>query len=251
MKSKITKIKHNSQDAILKAFDGSEASDETNSSRALEIFSGRSCVRLLKRESRSQILEYVDGPSLLEMTQQGHDDESITIMAKTLNKLHMSSDDLGSIQDLPTLREFFSALYHQAKEAPSSIFGEGAHMADKLLATEQDKRVLHGDMHHENVLLSKERGWLAIDPKGVFGERTYDGANIFLNPKEMPELVEDEDRLGRVADILAQEMNLDRSRLLRYAFVHCCLSASWSIEDGEDARLALRVGLMLKSLASL
>jgi aminoglycoside/hydroxyurea antibiotic resistance kinase len=42
--------------------------------------------------------------------------------------------------------------------------------------------VLHGDLHHGNVLDFGLRGWLAIDPKGLLGERGFDFANIFTNP---------------------------------------------------------------------
>jgi Aminoglycoside/hydroxyurea antibiotic resistance kinase len=40
-----------------------------------------------------------------------------------------------------------------------------------LAATQRDVAVLHGDMHHENVLKFSSRGWPAIDPKGLVGER--------------------------------------------------------------------------------
>jgi streptomycin 6-kinase len=75
----------------------------------------------------------------------------------------------------------------------------------------------------------------------VYGERTYDAANIFCNPQNMPELVENEARILRTADILAREMKLDKGRLLAFVLAYCCLSASWSMEDGQDPHPALRV----------
>ncbi len=47
---------------------------------------------------------------------------------------------------------------------------------------ETEKCVLHGDLHHENVLDFGEKGWLAIDPKKLYGDRAFDYANIFCNP---------------------------------------------------------------------
>jgi len=35
-------------------------------------------------------------------------------------------------------------------------------------------RLLHGDLHHDNVLFDSRRGGLAIDPKGVIGELKYE-----------------------------------------------------------------------------
>jgi streptomycin 6-kinase len=33
----------------------------------------------------------------------------------------------------------------------------------------EDDVLLHGDLHHHNILLDHKRGWIAIDPKGVIG----------------------------------------------------------------------------------
>jgi streptomycin 6-kinase len=59
-----------------------------------------------------------------------------------------------------------------------------AETAADLLATQRDVVVLHGDMHHENILKFSSRGWLAIDPKGLVGERGFDYANIFCKPRQ-------------------------------------------------------------------
>lgn len=40
-------------------------------------------------------------------------------------------------------------------------------------------RVPRGDAHHSNILDFGERGWLAIDPKRVTGERYYDYGMCF------------------------------------------------------------------------
>ncbi|MFX5957215.1 aminoglycoside phosphotransferase family protein, partial [Acinetobacter baumannii] len=54
----------------------------------------------------------------------------------------------------------------------------------RLLSEPRDPVVLHGDIHHGNILDFGPRGWLAIDPKGLFGERDFDFVNLFRNPDE-------------------------------------------------------------------
>ena len=44
-----------------------------------------------------------------------------------------------------------------------------------------DTLLVHGDLHHQNVLHS-DRGWLAIDPKPMRGEREYDVPSVLWNP---------------------------------------------------------------------
>jgi streptomycin 6-kinase len=95
--------------------------------------------------------------------------------------------------------------------------------------------LLHGDLHHENVLRSRREPWLAIDPKGVAGEPAYEAGALLRNP--YPRLLE-EPEPGRLAsrrlDRLAGELKLDRSRLRDWAFAQAVLSAIWHLEDGDE-----------------
>ena len=49
--------------------------------------------------------------------------------------------------------------------------------------------LLHGDLHHYNVLSDRARGWCAIDPKGVVGELEYELGAALRNPIDRPGLV--------------------------------------------------------------
>lgn len=92
----------------------------------------------------------------------------------------------------------------------------------------------------------RQRGRKNRCPKGLYGERTYDVANVFYNPVDTPSLVANESRILSTAEILAKELDLDFKRLLAFAFVHGCLSASWSIEDDQDPSFALSVAQILE-----
>ena len=55
--------------------------------------------------------------------------------------------------------------------ATASAVGVAAQRVHRRLCESQrDVRLLHGDLHHDNVLLDAGRGCLAIDPTGVTGE---------------------------------------------------------------------------------
>jgi streptomycin 6-kinase len=122
----------------------------------------------------------------------------------------------------------------------------------KLPKPESDERngaavLLHGDLHHDHVLASA-RGWLAIDPKGVIGERSYEVANLLGNPCPHGELVHDRDRMLRLASVYAENLGLDAARILAFALAHAGLSATWSIEDGEDPGFRLACADILDPL---
>ena len=99
--------------------------------------------------------------------------------------------------------------------------------------------VLHGDIHHGNILDFGERGWLAIDPKGLFGERGYDYANLFCNP-ELSTCTRRERFLRQLA-VVTQAANLDRQRLLMWIMAYAGLSAAWFLEDNELDYVASRM----------
>jgi len=127
------------------------------------------------------------------------------------------------------LDRWFGELFRKAaadrQAGIESIYLRSASLAERLLSDQQELRVLHGDIHHRNIRQSS-RGWLAFDPKGLVGERTYDCANTLCNP-EMTELTHNETRLLTNAAILADTLALDLSRVLAFTYAYACLNASW------------------------
>jgi streptomycin 6-kinase len=101
-----------------------------------------------------------------------------------------------------------------------------------LLASSQEPILLHGDLHHGNILSAERERWLALDPKGIVGEAAYEVGALLRNP--MPQLLKDLHPgriLARRVDQLAEELGFDRERLLSWGIAQAVLSAWWSYED--------------------
>lgn len=86
--------------------------------------------------------------------------------------------------------------------------------AAELLSSPREESVLHGDIHHDNVLDFGERGWLAIDPKRLYGERGFDYANIFCNPNYG--IATDPAIFQRRVEQVCRLAGLERRRLLQW-----------------------------------
>src|SRR5262249_19941890 len=113
------------------------------------------------------------------------------------------------------------------------ILKRAAALADTVLDQPRDPRVLHGDIHHQNIRRSA-RGWLAFDPKGVYGERTYDLANTMCNPPPGYGVhAPDDSPILRTASMLADKTGIERSRVLMFLFLYACLSGSWTLEEND------------------
>lgn len=208
--------------------------EERSGAIALRCFDGHGAVRLLRADNQAQLLEYADGEDLFALIQRGQDAQATEIIAGVLNQLHAQSAD--SFPDgLYPLKRWFRSLFLKAdadrQAGIDSLFVKGAKVAETLLADARDVRVLHGDIHHQNIRHKAGRGWLAFDPKGLVGERTFDAANTLCNPGWVYDLVENEDRLLKNADILARNLKIELPRVLAYTFAYTCLSASWYAED--------------------
>ncbi len=113
---------------------------------------------------------------------------------------------------------------------------------------------LHGDLHHGNILDFGTRGWLAIDPKGLVGERGFDYANIFTNPDlaepTRPVAIKPEIFMQRV-NIVSEVARIERQRLLMWIVAWCGLSSVWFLQEGDSTTVPLRIAeLAMAELAS-
>jgi streptomycin 6-kinase len=170
------------------------------------------------------------------MARGGRDDEASRIICAVAARLHAPrSCPPPALIPLPRC---FEAL-EPAAARHGGILIPAAASARDLLAAPQDIVVLHGDIHHGNVLDFRRRGWLAIDPKRLVGERGFDFANLFCNPDLA--VARAPGRLARQATIVAEAAGLERPRLLRWILAWAGLSAAWHLEDGETAEIALTV----------
>ncbi len=202
-------------------------SEEQNGATALRCFDGHGAIRLYRSDAGAQLLEYVAGDDLVALATNGGDAEATRIIAGVIKQLHSaplpeSDDGLFLLQRW--FRELFDKAEADQRAGVESIFVRGARVAADLLSDPRDVRVLHGDIHHANIRYSDARGWLAFDPKGVVGERTYDCANTLCNPftgqERFDPLVHDEARLLTNAGILVRRT---RHRPAASAGVHLCL----------------------------
>ncbi len=200
-------------------------------------WNGKGAVRVLEHEGAALLMERIIGKrTLIQMVQEGHDDEASRIICDVAAKLHLPHDNPPA--SLVPLKRWFNALEVVASQE-GGVLRQALSTADFLLASQNDIVILHGDLHHGNILDGGSQGWLSIDPKGLIGERGFDFANIFCNPDA--NIATHEGRLALQAHVVAEATGVQYKRLLQWILAYSGLSAAWSIGDNEDATLALTV----------
>ncbi|TAK20492.1 MAG: aminoglycoside/hydroxyurea antibiotic resistance kinase [Chloroflexota bacterium] len=135
--------------------------------------------------------------------------------------------------------------YGGAGPLPGGLFARVRGSIGDLLRSAPDDVLLHGDLHHYNILRATREPWLAIDPKGVHGDPGYDVGPFVWNPRPR-DLHFTRSLLERRLDIFAEMLPYDRTRLREWGLAHAILSAMWSAEDGaQNWRQAITIGELL------
>jgi len=227
--------------------------EEAAGAHVLRWWSGEGAAEVLEfgDDGRAVLLERAEGPrSLIDLARSGPagDDDATRILCRAGHHLHAAGAGARPA-GLHPLDEWFRELFEQAADRPDDhdgLYPAAAAEARALLAHPTADVVLHGDLHHGNVLDFGERGWLAIDPKPLHGDPAFDLLNILCNPDAAIALRPG--RLERTAGVIAAESGVDERTLLRWALAWTGLSAAWSERGGEEAPIALGVGQRVRTL---
>lgn len=204
---------------------------------------GDGAARVLAMEGDAILLERARGRrSLAALARDGRDDEATGIICDVVARLH--APRARPLPDLVPLPVWFRPL-EPAGATFGGVLARAAAAARALLRAPQEVGVLHGDVHHGNILDFGRRGWLAIDPKGLHGERGFDYANLFCNPDlDDPSrpVATCPERFARRLAIVVERAGLERGRLLQWILAWTGLSAAWLIADGHSPEIDLRIG---------
>ncbi|WP_066421879.1 aminoglycoside phosphotransferase family protein [Sutcliffiella cohnii] len=109
------------------------------------------------------------------------------------------------------------------------ILYEALTLFKQLHKTIDQQYILHGDLHHYNILQSDNNEWKIIDPKGLVGDREYDVIQFLLNKLPYENKIS---ILDRRINILVEQLGLNKERILGWGFAHSVLSTCWSVEEG-------------------
>ena len=203
---------------------------------ALRLFNGHGIVQLLQvdRDQGALLLERLKPGTPL--TSLADDEQATSIAAQVMRQLwkpvppeHPFPTVAKWAAGLKRLREHFGG---GSGPFPVSLVEAAETLFSELLGSMGEPVLLHGDLHHQNILAAERQPWLAIDPKGLVGEPAYEVGALLRNP--MPQLLTAPQPgriMARRVDQLAEELGFDRARLVGWALAQAVLAAWWSFKD--------------------
>ncbi len=225
---------------------------------ALHLFNGKGACRLIDYEEERywMLLERLKPGVMLSTLED--DEEATHIAADVMQKIWRpveSASLLAQSQSFIQLSDWFDGL---KKIRPMFHGGTGPFNAKLLARVERSVKhlflenhqpvLMHGDFHHFNIL-SSERGWLIIDPKGVIGPACYEVGPFLMNPwGDLLSGPNYRQMTRRRIDILHERLGFERERIREWGLAHAILSAWWSIEGHTDEEYALAFAEMIADL---
>jgi streptomycin 6-kinase len=228
---------------------------------ALRLFNGEGACRLLDYDEEKywMLLERLKPGVMLSTLED--DEEATHIAAEVMQKIWRF--DYGATNtSLRSARAKFIKLsdwFNGLKRLRAMFNGGTGPLREKLVerveysvkeffAENHKPALMHGDFHHFNIL-SSERGWLIIDPKGVIGPACYEVGPLLMNP--WGDLLSSKDyrrMTKRRIDILHEQLGFERERIREWGLAHAVLSAWWGIDDNTGWEYSLAFAEMIASL---
>lgn len=232
---------------------------------ALYAFGGRVSIRLLEADPDG-------GAILLERVTPGEtlttlldDDQTTYLAAEVMKRLWVPipDDSIWEKVGIPKTRQFpttagwakglarLRPTFNGTTGPFSTRLVEMAErISEELHGSPESYVLLHGDLHHFNILSAKREPWLIIDPKGLIGEPAYETGALLRNPIDTLYKNPAFSRItARRVDILAETLELDRQRIIAWGITQAVQSAWDDWENHQQLDLdVLRLAEVLEGL---
>jgi streptomycin 6-kinase len=208
--------------------------EEWRSGEILNVFAGKGLVRVLEHTPGAVLLpRLVPGNDLSALSLDGRDTEATEIIAGIIQQMSLVQPIVLPFLTVADQASGFDRFRHNCD---GLIEDEVVQKAERcyfdLCATQVNPRLLHGDLHHYNVLFDKALGWVAIDPQGILGEVEFEVGAALRNPYTAPALLSNESTARSRLEIFERRLGFDIQRAAKWAFATAVLAALWPTKPG-------------------
>ena len=214
----------------------------------LREFTGSSCCK---------VYAYCDGQLLEERIMQGRTLNSMEAVDERLDKFEKAFRSIqGKVEDTsylyicdntcdhtydsyPSYINWLENAYsyccdNNVEEALSQKMEQALKIGKEMFEKYPDRYLLHGDLHHENILIDANGECKVIDPKGVIGPKIFDTPRYILNELNPDINKTGEAHIRYVINRIAELLAYSEEDVKKLFFMETILGNIWCLEDGED-----------------
>ncbi|TDQ54325.1 aminoglycoside phosphotransferase family protein [Actinorugispora endophytica] len=221
--------------------------ETAGASAGLRAWGGDGIVRLLDDDERSgvQLLERLDASRPLSSVPEGR--VAVRVLAELMARL----SSVPAPQGLRRLSDVAAAMLEQASRAVSALRDPAEQRLVRTCASavaelvdDPGDRLLHWDLHYDNVLAGEREPWLAIDPEPLAGDPGFELLPALDNRWDEAVAAGDPARVVLYRfDLLTEALGLDRRRAVGWTLGRVLQNALWDVEDGRSALEPVQVAI--------
>lgn len=203
--------------------------------RALSDMKGNSCCEVYAFDDTYGLL--LEERILPGMTLEQEPDweKRIASFVQVFENIHVVPKSITSYRSyLSWVKSACRSVAEQENKELSEGMCLAVEIAEKMFEKYPARELLHGDLHHENILKNKFGKYVIVDPKGCVGPPIFDIPRFVLN-----ELGDDEDSLreshiDNVIKTLSYLLKYPTDDCYKLFFMEVMLANAWLFEDGEE-----------------
>jgi streptomycin 6-kinase len=235
----VAPARRSGQELILKI--GVPHPELTSEIAALTFYKGQGMVKMLAIDEANGafLLEKLPGPMLATLFPR-RDEEATQVAAQVMRRLWRPVPD-NAKAPFPHIADWLAGLQNLRPKYggttgpfPEAMIAEVERLVPELLGSSPGDVLLHGDLHHYNIMQAQDGNWCAIDPKGIIGEPAYDVGAFLYNPFEIYSHPDLETILARRLTQFSEILEIDKQRLRDWALVTNVLSCWWNVEESDE-----------------
>ena len=211
----------------------------TKEASCLKAFAKHATAEVIADDTNMIIMQRAVPGSTLKSHFPDNDIDATKILCASIKELHKAL--IPENHNFYHLSELFKTL-DQKLDISDEILTKAKRLKDNLLKSTTKEVLLHGDLHHDNILNGESRrssksedGWLVVDPKGFIGDPAFEPAAYLCNP--IPELLHKDNAKQIVSariKLCAEKLEIPEQRIKDWLYVKSVLCWAWSLEDNLD-----------------
>ena len=206
----------------------------------------RGCPELLRADEKqgAMLLEEISPATTCKLlVTEGKDDDATKAIVQALIGLkHRPCTN----KKFPHVRDFLTSLEKLQGRVEETLLLEAIKLLDKLTSDSSKDVLLHGDLHHDNVLRSSDN-WIAIDPHGYIGPRCFEVGAMMCNPYDcFPSDIPLSEIVCNRVERLSELLPFSKYEIQTWSIIYTLISSSWNLEDrGEIPKMQLQIASSL------
>ena len=218
--------------AVLKIGFAEENSIIHSEAKILNYLAGVGAVKLLAYDEKlcAILLErLLPGENLIDLCKR--DDARATEIA--IGVMKNFRRPVPAAGEFPPLEKWIESLLRVEETAfsPEAIKRAQKYFSELIFGSRQNF-LLHGDLHHENILSAQREPFLAIDPKGIIGDIGFEISVFLNNPRGWVLKHPKRDEILRTRlEMFARSFEIEREKLRKWGYSEAVLAAWWTFED--------------------